>query len=125
MGPGGSMGFDMGSLKDMLPGLFQGRSKTRRVKVPEALEALDNARRLAPARADVLRWIGNITRSLGDIEGARKHLIFAVGDPELSLGATLALGRIAYAKGDLPEASRFLLQALQKAAAMSVEASRV
>jgi tetratricopeptide (TPR) repeat protein len=36
----------------------------------EALDALDNARRLAPGRADVLRWIGNITRSLGDIEGA-------------------------------------------------------
>ena len=28
------------NLKDMLPGLFQGRTKTRRVKVPEALEHL-------------------------------------------------------------------------------------
>src|SRR4029077_2817726 len=28
------------NLKDMLPGLFQGRSKKRRVKVPEALEHL-------------------------------------------------------------------------------------
>ena len=35
-----------------------------------ALDALDIARRLAPARADVLRWIGNITRSLGDVAGA-------------------------------------------------------
>jgi tetratricopeptide (TPR) repeat protein len=35
-----------------------------------ALEALDHARRVSPARADVLRWIGNITRSLGDVEGA-------------------------------------------------------
>lgn len=35
-----------------------------------ALEALDAARAVAPGRADVLRWIGNITRSLGDIEGA-------------------------------------------------------
>ena len=35
-----------------------------------ALQALESARKLAPARADVLRWIGNITRSLGDVEGA-------------------------------------------------------
>ena len=68
--------------------------------------------------------LGLLYRELGDIEGARKHLIFAVGDPELSLGANLALGRIAHAKGDLPEASRFLLQALQKADAMSVESSQ-
>jgi tetratricopeptide (TPR) repeat protein len=68
--------------------------------------------------------LGLLYRELGDIEGARKHLIFAVGDPELSLGANLALGRIAYSKGDLPEASRFLLQALQKADALSVDASQ-
>ena len=35
-----------------------------------ALEALEHARTIAPARADLLRWIGNITRSLGDIDGA-------------------------------------------------------
>src|SRR6185312_3319814 len=35
-----------------------------------ALEALDAARVLAPERADVLRWAGNITRSLGDVDGA-------------------------------------------------------
>ena len=35
-----------------------------------ALQALELARVLAPARADVLRWVGNITRSLGDVEGA-------------------------------------------------------
>jgi tetratricopeptide (TPR) repeat protein len=35
-----------------------------------ALEALAAARAIAPARADVLRWIGNITRSLGDVDGA-------------------------------------------------------
>jgi tetratricopeptide (TPR) repeat protein len=68
--------------------------------------------------------LGLLYRELGDIEGARKHLVFAVGDPELSLGANLALGRIAYGKGDLPEASRFLLQALQKADALSVDPSQ-
>src|SRR6185312_2161099 len=35
-----------------------------------ALAALDEARGLAPGRADVLRWAGNITRSLGDVDGA-------------------------------------------------------
>ena len=37
---GPSVGMDLGNLKDMLPGLFQGRSKKRRVQVPEALELL-------------------------------------------------------------------------------------
>lgn len=68
--------------------------------------------------------LGLLYRELGDIEGARKHLFFAVGDPDLSLGANLALGRIAHTKGDLPEASRFLLQALQKADALSVDPSQ-
>jgi tetratricopeptide (TPR) repeat protein len=35
-----------------------------------ALDALRSARTLAPERADVLRWTGNITRSLGDVDGA-------------------------------------------------------
>ncbi len=35
-----------------------------------ALDALQIARALAPGRADVLRWTGNITRSLGDVDGA-------------------------------------------------------
>jgi tetratricopeptide (TPR) repeat protein len=35
-----------------------------------ALEALETARDIAPSRADVLRWIGNITRALGDVDGA-------------------------------------------------------
>ena len=48
-----------------------------------ALDALDIARRLAPARADVLRWIGNITRSLGDVDGAiaaYRHALQLDGD---------------------------------------------
>lgn len=68
--------------------------------------------------------LGLLYRELGDIEGARKHLIFAVGDPALSLGANLALGRIAYDKGELPEAARLLLQALEKADSLSVDASQ-
>ena len=55
---------DMGlNLKDMMPGLFQGKEKTRRVKVPEALELLaqeeqqklidmDSVARVAVARVE-------------------------------------------------------------------------
>ncbi len=68
--------------------------------------------------------LGLLYRELGDEEGARKHLMGALGHPELSLGANLALGRMARAKGDLPEASRFLLQALRKADGLSVEESQ-
>ncbi len=68
--------------------------------------------------------LGLLYRELGDEEGARKHLMGALGHPELSLGANLALGRMARAKGDLPEASRFLLQALRKADSLSVEESQ-
>lgn len=48
-----------------------------------ALESLDQARALAPGRADVLRWVGNITRSLGDIDGAiaaYRHALELDGD---------------------------------------------
>ena len=48
-----------------------------------ALESLGAARAAAPGRADVLRWIGNITRSLGDIEGAivaYRHALTLDGD---------------------------------------------
>jgi tetratricopeptide (TPR) repeat protein len=58
-----------------------------------ALEALDAARRAAPGRADVLRWIGNITRSLGDIEGA-----IAAYRHALSLDADFAVVRFDLAR---------------------------
>jgi tetratricopeptide (TPR) repeat protein len=86
----------------------------------ELARAVDSGLNHAAAHYD----LGLLYRELGDLEGARKHLIFAVGDPELALGSNLALGRIAHSKGDLPEASRFLLQALQKADAMSVDSSQ-
>ncbi len=68
--------------------------------------------------------LGLLYRELGDEEGARKHLMAALGHPELALGANLALGRMARLKGDLPEASRFLLQALRKADSLSVDESQ-
>jgi tetratricopeptide (TPR) repeat protein len=68
--------------------------------------------------------LGLLYRELGDEEGARKHLMASLGHPELALGANLALGRMARMKGDLPEASRFLLQALRKADSLSVDESQ-
>lgn len=58
-----------------------------------ALEALDGARRFAPGRADVLRWMGNITRSLGDVDGA-----IAAYREALALDADFAAVRFDLAK---------------------------
>jgi tetratricopeptide (TPR) repeat protein len=78
-----------------------------------ALEALGAARRLAPGRADVLRWIGNITRSLGDVEGA-----IAAYRHALELDADFAvvrfdLARLLVQRREWAEAERELLAALE------------
>jgi tetratricopeptide (TPR) repeat protein len=63
-------------------------------------------------------------RDVGDTDEARKHLIASLGHPGLALGANLALGRIAKDKGDLPEAARYLLQALKLADSLTVESGQ-
>jgi tetratricopeptide (TPR) repeat protein len=68
--------------------------------------------------------LGLLYRDLKDHEGARKHLSAALGHPELALGANLALGRLAKMKEDLPEAARYLLQALRLADTLSVDGSQ-
>ena len=68
--------------------------------------------------------LGLLLRELKDNEGARKNLNAALGHPDLALGANLALGRIAREAGDLPEAARFLLQALRMADSLLVDGSR-
>lgn len=60
-------------------------------------------------------------KEVGNTAEARKHLIGSLGHPNLALGANLALGRIANEKGDLPEAARYLLQALKLADSLTVE----
>jgi tetratricopeptide (TPR) repeat protein len=62
-----------------------------------------------------------LKKELKDFEGARKSLTAAVGHPDLALGANLALGRLAKANGDMPEAARYLLQALRQADTISAE----
>ena len=68
--------------------------------------------------------LGILYKELLDHESARKHLLSAVGHPDLALGANLALGRIARETGNLPDSARHLLQALRLADNLSVEASQ-
>ncbi|MEW6568509.1 MAG: tetratricopeptide repeat protein [Chloroflexota bacterium] len=68
--------------------------------------------------------LGLLKRDLKDFEAARKHLAIAAGHPELGLGANLALGRLAKEQGDMPEAARYLLQALRIADSLSVDGSQ-
>lgn len=60
-------------------------------------------------------------KEVGNTAEARKHLIGSLGHPSLAMGANLTLGRLANDKGDLPEAARYLLQALKLADGLTVE----
>lgn len=64
--------------------------------------------------------IGMLYKDLGQVDKARKHLMAALGHPDLDMGANLSLGRLARAEGDQAEAARFLLQALRRADNLSV-----
>ena len=68
--------------------------------------------------------MGILLKSMEDNEEAIRHLNSALGHPELDLGANLALGRLARMRDDLPEAARFLLQALRHADSLSVDDSQ-
>jgi tetratricopeptide (TPR) repeat protein len=65
--------------------------------------------------------LGLLLKESGDLDESRKHLLEAVGHPELALGANLALGRVARMQNDLAEAARFLMHALRLADSLSVE----
>jgi tetratricopeptide (TPR) repeat protein len=68
--------------------------------------------------------IGLLYKDLEDYKVAHKHLTASLGHPELDLGANLALGRISRSQEDLPEAARYLLQALRLADGLSVDESQ-
>ena len=68
--------------------------------------------------------LGVMLKNMDDNEEAIKYLTNALGHPELDLGANLALGRLARMRNDLPEAARFLLQALRRADSLSVDESQ-
>ena len=67
--------------------------------------------------------LGLLLKNIEDYDSARRHLMSALGHPELDLGANLALGRLAHNQNDLPEAARYLLQALKLADSRSVDKS--
>ena len=77
-----------------------------------ALEALDAARRVAPARADVFQKIGDIGRSLGDLDSAIANYRHAL---ELDAGFAIVrfeLAKLLAAKGQHKEAELELVKAL-------------
>jgi tetratricopeptide (TPR) repeat protein len=77
-----------------------------------ALEALDFARRLAPQRAEVLRWIGNIARSVGDLEGAISAYRHALALDADFAAVRFELARLLVRKSAWDDAERELVAAL-------------
>jgi tetratricopeptide (TPR) repeat protein len=68
--------------------------------------------------------VGILFKKAEDYQAAKKHLGAALGYEDLDLGTNLALGRIARTEKDLPEAARYLLQALRIADSLSVDSSQ-
>ncbi len=67
--------------------------------------------------------LGLLLKELHDYDGAKQHIMVAIGHPELALGANLALGRITRSQGNMADAARYLLQALRLADTLSVDES--
>ena len=68
--------------------------------------------------------LGLLYKDLEQFDEAKKHLMASVGHPDFDMGANLTLGRIARSEDDLPEAARYLLQALHRADSLSVESGQ-
>lgn len=77
-----------------------------------ALEALDEARRLAPARADVLHQIGHVAREMGDGERAIDAYRHAIALDRDFAAARVDLAAVYVANGLTALAERELVEAL-------------
>jgi tetratricopeptide (TPR) repeat protein len=68
-----------------------------------------------------LRYMmGILLKDIGEHDLAREHLIACLNEPDLALGANLALGRLARLNQSMEEAAHYLLQALRMADTLSV-----
>ena len=65
--------------------------------------------------------LGLLLKNENELDEAMTSFSKSLGHPELDLGANLALGRISRIQGDMPEAARYLLQALRRADSLSVD----
>src|SRR5256885_11945837 len=77
-----------------------------------ALSALETARRVAPMRADVQQKIGDIARSLGDLEGAVAADRHALALDQDFAVVRYQLARLLAAKGAVKDAEQELVSAL-------------
>jgi tetratricopeptide (TPR) repeat protein len=77
-----------------------------------ALAALETARRVAPARADVQQKIGDIARSLGDFDGAIAAYRHALALDQDFAVVRYQLAQLLSSKGALKEAEQELVAAL-------------
>jgi tetratricopeptide (TPR) repeat protein len=89
--------------------------------IPQAIKQYESAIKAGLDHPAVYYNLGILLKNQGDQEGATKYLTQSLGHPDLDLGANLALGRLARMRDDLPEAARFLLQALRYADTLSVD----
>jgi len=92
--------------------LLVARARADAGALARALEALDAARKLAPARADVLKHVGDVARSMGDQAraiGAYRQAVSLDGD---FVAARLELASLYTVQGATEEAESELLAAL-------------
>lgn len=108
----------------MLRYLGQAIDLQTRGNKPQAIKEFERAIQAGLDHPAVHYNLGVILKNMDDNEEAIKYLTNALGHPELDLGANLALGRLARMRNDLPEAARFLLQALRHADSLSVDESQ-
>jgi tetratricopeptide (TPR) repeat protein len=78
-----------------------------------ALDHLDKARRLAPARPDVLQKIGDVARAVGDVEGAISAYRDAIDLDRDFAVVRFELARLVAERGQAKEAEEHLLAALE------------